>query len=377
VSNLFKNFIGIAAPLIVFSSAILVACSIAHPREENQPENRMEVDQAGTVTLPSTAVPLSIYMSDEAKKAFVAKMQNRGADYGDADIATRRGQVDKYFFGPLLTRALSVYPVLITQEEMGGVRTASVLPKYGVSPENAHRVLINLHGGSFSLGAGLGGLVESVPIAGVGKFRVITVDYRQGPENKFPAASEDVEAVYRVLLKQYKPKNIGIFGCSSGGSLAAMSIAWFQERNLPLPGAVGIFCAGADEVHGGDSSYMIPPLVGEAPPTLTAEPSIRSKPYFIGTDDRNPLVSPVFFPAIISKFPPTLLITGTRASELSSAAYTHSQLNKFGVEAELHVWDGMWHAFFYDVDLPESKEAFNVIVKFFDKHLLRNQGASD
>jgi hypothetical protein len=29
---------------------------------------------------------------------------------------------------------------------------------------------------------------------------------------------------------------------------------------------------------------------------------------------------------------------------------------KVGVETEMHIWDGMWHAFFIDPDLPESKE---------------------
>jgi acetyl esterase/lipase len=32
---------------------------------------------------------------------------------------------------------------------------------------------------------------------------VITVDYREAPENVFPAARIDVAAVYAALLKQY------------------------------------------------------------------------------------------------------------------------------------------------------------------------------
>ncbi len=31
----------------------------------------------------------------------------------------------------------------------------------------------------------------------------------------------------------------------------------------------------------------------------------------------------------------------------------------------------MPHAFFYNPDLPESKEAYDIIVKFFDSHLGR------
>jgi acetyl esterase/lipase len=73
--------------------------------------------------------------------------------------------------------------------------------------------------------------------------------------------------------------------------------------------------------------------------------------------------------AILSRFPPTLFITGSRAPELSSAINTHRLLAKVGVDADLHVWDGMGHAFFGNVDLPESKEAFDVMARFFQAHL--------
>jgi len=31
----------------------------------------------------------------------------------------------------------------------------------------------------------------------------------------------------------------------------------------------------------------------------------------------------------------------------------------------------MWHGFFFDPGLPESADAYDVVVKFFDKHLGR------
>ena len=83
----------------------------------------------------------------------------------------------------------------------------------------------------------------------------------------------------------------------------------------------------------------------------------------------NPLAAPANSPELLAKFPPTLFITGTRAFELSSAVYSHGQLVKAGAEAELHVWDGLVHGFFNNPAVPESREAFNVIVNFFDRHL--------
>ena len=56
---------------------------------------------------------------------------------------------------------------------------------------------------------------------------------------------------------------------------------------------------------------------------------------------------------------------------LSPAIATHQELVRLGVDADLHVWDGLQHSFFTDIDLPESKEYFDVVARFFDKHLGR------
>jgi hypothetical protein len=49
-------------------------------------------------------------------------------------------------------------------------------------------------------------LLESNPIAAVGGWNVVTVDYRQAQESVFPAASEDVAKVYGALLRAYRPE---------------------------------------------------------------------------------------------------------------------------------------------------------------------------
>ena len=64
-----------------------------------------------------------------------------------------------------------------------------------------------------------------------------------------------------------------------------------------------------------------------------------------------------------------MIVTATRGFELSNAVYTHIQLVKQDVPAELYVWDGMFHGFFYNPDVPESRECFDVILKFFDRWL--------
>jgi epsilon-lactone hydrolase len=209
-------------------------------------------------------------------------------------------------------------------------------------------------------------------MAAMMRIKVISVEYREAPEYKFPAASEDVARVYKELLKTDNPRNIGIYGCSAGGMLTAESMAWFQTHDLPRPGAIGIYCASAGG-FGGDSSYIGPVLgEGRMPPSGTGRGRGPSQlGYFSGASQKNPLVAPINSPEMLAKFPPTLIITGTRDFAMSGALYTHEQLVKEGVDAELHVWEGLFHGFFYNADVPESRDAFQVMIQFFDRHLGR------
>ena len=83
------------------------------------------------------------------------------------------------------------------------------------------------------------------------------------------------------------------------------------------------------------------------------------------------MVFPGLSPELLRQFPPTLLITGTRDMALSAVVRSQNLLSKAGVATELHVWEGMWHSFFSDPEMPESRQAYETIVRFFDQHLTR------
>jgi acetyl esterase/lipase len=51
---------------------------------------------------------------------------------------------------------------------------------------------------------------------------------------------------------------------------------------------------------------------------------------------------------------------------------THTALVKAGVPGDLIVAEGMGHCFLYDVGLPESRDAYDIIARFFDEHLGAN-----
>ena len=336
------------------------------------------VDPDGTIRVPSFTVPVSPLASAKADRNFLDFIHGfqalaNGPPSGNIQEARRR--LDDLLMRPGVEQLRRVFPVKITPEKIGGVQTDVIEPLVGISPGNANRVLINLHGGGFQVGAGLGGQMESIPIASLGSIKVISVNYREGPENRFPAASEDVAAVYRSLLRNYPSQNIGIYGCSAGGMLTAESVAWFQANGLPRPGAIGIFGAGALIPIMGDSNYIGSVLTGAASPTPTDAKTLM--PYFDVADlnIRDALVSPAYHASVLAQFPPTLLLSGTRDAALSPAVYTQAQLVRAGVEADLHVWEGAPHCIFaqpiVDPSVPETREAWDVIVKFFDKQLGR------
>ena len=281
------------------------------------------------------------------------------------DIEALRRCYDEYLFPAFIARQRARYSVKIESQAIGGVPTEIFTPTEGVTAPNQDRVLINLHGGAFIMGGRWAGEVESIPIASVGKIKVVSVDYRLGPEHRFPTASEDVAAVYKVLMKQYRPENIGIYGCSAGGVITAEAVAWFLKQQLPSPGAIGIFCAGAQPFGLGDSERI--PGKG----SLTDALMEKHLSYFEKKDLSDPLAFPALSPTIMARFPDTLIITSTRDYMMSGAVSTHAQLVKLGVSADLHVWEGLEHGFINDPELPEAREAYDVITRFFAYHLGR------
>ncbi|MFK8019474.1 MAG: alpha/beta hydrolase [Pseudomonadales bacterium] len=284
-------------------------------------------------------------------------------DLMTGDIDTRRSILDEHFYGPKIKTARALYAVSETVKEIDGVYTEIFEPSAGVSAEKQNRVLINLHGGGFAMGARTEGRLESIPVASVSGLRVISIDYRQGPEHQFPAASEDVAKVYQHLLKTYKAENIGIFGCSAGGLLTAQAIAWFDKHDVPQPGAIGIFCSGAGRFGTGDAA-----IVADVLGTKLGDGEEMA--YFKNASWDDPLVAPQQHPVLLGKFPATLIITSTRDLALSSALVTHQRLIAAGVDAQLHVYEGLGHYFFADTELDESKQVFAVIAQFFNKHLV-------
>ena len=262
-------------------------------------------------------------------------------------------------------QALAEYPVTVEGTRIGDVRCHRVKP---IDPPaaNASKILINLHGGGFVLGSG--SLVEAIPIANLTQCEVIAVDYALAPERPYPAAVDDIVAVYREVLKSHAPSDIALFGTSAGGFLTAMAMMRFKKEGLPLPVCCGVFTAGGDVAELGDTfNYLtLSGFYGHV--GLPMDNPNCERAVFLGDADRDdPLIAPI--KGDLSDFPPTLLITGTRDAVLSSASMFHLALRRAGRDAELYVFEAMAHGFWFSVQMPEAKEAIAIMVGFFERHL--------
>lgn len=197
--------------------------------------------------------------------------------------------------------------------------------------------------------------------------KVVSVYYRLASENPFPAAVDDVVTVYKELVKDHKPQSIGIFGTSAGAILTAEVAVKFKQAGLPLPGALGMFSVLADFSRPADSQnlFALNGFPGILSPTM--ENDKDGNEYAGSTDLRDPVLSPIF--ADLHGMPPTLLVTSTRDLLLSNTTIFHRALLRAGNDAQLVVFEALPHAFWYHFQLPETREALELMAKFFDQKL--------
>jgi acetyl esterase/lipase len=347
------------------------------PREDRA----LPVDEQGTIQVPSFKLPISAALSEEARSTQLRQLGKTIIELPDFErvkdqtefkvyVDSFRAKLDENVAKPLAQAMEASFPVAIEAKEIAGV---PVEVFQGPSNASPGRVLINLHGGAFISGATYIARAESIPIAHLSGIPVISIDYRMGYEYKFPAALQDITSVYRALLQDYSPSHIGIYGGSAGGRLTAQTIPYFIQEQVPIPAAIGIFGSGGGG-PGGDSTYLSAIATAKCPPDPGSDPieNILFGPfgYMAGVPRRDPIAEPLTgSQEVLAQYPPALLVTATRAFDLSPAISFHRSLVRAGVDAALHVFDGLGHCFYYNAWIPESRDAYQTMVRFFRSRL--------
>jgi acetyl esterase/lipase len=346
--------------ILLLTSSLLSAQQQASPTTAADAASRdtSYIDAQGTAHV-TRVVPVPQTISPQAQLALGRAEPDQGPPQ---PLEERRKQTDAY-----TARARVAWtrlcPNTLVDSTIAGVPVHIVTPD-GMPEANKDKVLLNLHGGGFNSDSG--SYTESIPIASYTGIKVVAVLYRLAPEHPYPAAVEDSVAVYKELLKTYKPRHIVIYGTSAGAILTAEVAARIKQLGLPQPAALGIFSGMGDFAREGDSQamYALRGLTGHLDPPA---PGAQLSEYAAATDLKDPILSPIY--GDLHGLPPTLFITSGRDLLLSGTVNLHRAYLNAGVDARLVVFDALTHAFWYDPLLPEAIEANHRMAGFFVEQL--------
>ena len=165
-------------------------------------------------------------------------------------------------------------------------------------------------------------------MAGFGRFKVISIDYRMPPDHPYPAALDDAMTVWKAAVKTADPKNMAIFGSSAGGNLTLSDGASCEAGQT----------AAARSHRAGHANVRSHQRWRQFPDQCDARQCARCA--FGANSDAARCSMPM---AGISRtrcsrrsmatwtgFPPTILTTGTRDLLLSSTVRVHRKLRRAG-----------------------------------------------
>ncbi len=258
--------------------------------------------------------------------------------------------------------------VTVEPAVMGGVKVFIVTPKT-IPPANKDRLLVHVHGGGYVFGPGEAATPEAILMAGFGGFKVISVDYRMPPDFPYPAAMDDAMAVWKEAIKLADPKKMAVFGTSTGGAMTLALVLRAKAEGVALPAAMAPGTPWSDIDNIGDT-YASNEYVDNVLVTWNGWLGRAAKIYAGSVSYKDPQISPIY--GDFSGLPPAILTSGTRDLFLSNTVRAHRKLRRAGVDAELNVYEGQSHAQYgFDMNAPETKEAFTDIARFFDNHLAK------
>jgi acetyl esterase/lipase len=266
----------------------------------------------------------------------------------------------------LLAELTSAQPlpadVTVTAAALGGVPTAEITVD-GIEPRH---VVLYFHGGVYVLGDAFQAAGLASQIGRRTRAKVISVDYRLGPEHPYPAAVDDALAAYEALLRNgTAPSDIAFAGESAGGGLAVATLVNARDHGLPRPAAAFVMSPYADLTLAGTTMET----KHEVDPLLSRENlQLRVPDYTSGQDAAFGLISPIF--ADLSGLPPLIIQAGTHEVLLDDAVRLTRQAAIADVEVTLDITPGVPHVFqaYYPI-LDEAAAALDRAGQLLSAHL--------
>ncbi len=247
--------------------------------------------------------------------------------------------------------------VLVKEVTAGGV-PAHWLAAPGA---DAGRVLLFLHGGGYELGSLRSDGELAARLGRASRMRVLFPEYRLAPEHPFPAAIDDVRAVWRWLCTDHdlSPRSMAVAGDSAGGGLSVALLVALRDAGEALPAAAVLMSPTVDLTSSGASMAE---RADQDPISTPAMLRRLATEYLAGADPKTPLASPLF--ASLSGLPPLLVQVGTADLLLSDSERLATEAAEAGVDVTLEIGDGLPHVYQLLLGTPEAAEATERIGKF-------------
>lgn len=232
-------------------------------------------------------------------------------------------------------------------------------PALGVTPPGAgpSPVLLYIHGGAFVFGSPRTHRALMARLAKLTGLRAVLPSYRLAPEHPFPAALDDVRAVYAALA-QDGPVILG--GDSAGGALALSLLAEIPGCGLPAPMGLFAFSPLTDLTFSGESLTRN----ARAEAVLPAERAQDMVAFYLnGHQADDPRASPLF--AAFHGAPPVWISVGTTEILLDDTTRMAARLRAQGVAVTERIEDDLPHVWpiFHD-SLPEARQTLKDLARW-------------
>jgi len=175
---------------------------------------------------------------------------------------------------------------------------------------------------------------------------VVSVDYRQAPEHRFPAAWDDALAAYRWLTANAAslggdPLRLALAGESAGGNLAMATAIAARDAGLPKPRhVVSVYPVAQTSLN--TESYIenaIAKPLNRAMVQWFVDHLVRSEDDL--KDTRLQLIE-----ADLAGLPPVSIVNARLDPLRSDGAKLEDALNAAGVPVERREYEGVAHEFF-------------------------------
>ena len=278
----------------------------------------------------------------------------------DEDALARRAR--RIFGPPRVWGWLAARSVKITEVGDGNIHGEWIEPE----TIGSDGVLLYIHGGGFVSCSTSTHRPIAAALARTAKIKVFSLDYRLAPENRFPAAVEDVYSAFKWLAEGREASGIAVAGDSAGGGLVLSLILTLREKGSPLPACAVCFSPWTDLTGSGESVK----INAKADRMFYPETEHQFARAYLAqeSDATNILASPVF--ADFEGFPPVLFQVGSTEILVDDSRRIYEKILASGGAGELQIYDGVFHTWQMAVGLlPEADTAIRRATEFINNHI--------